>query len=225
MSDKQSKKEQEEKLYTDSKGVKCNLRGMMRREPEWLLSRFRFMEQRIKELDRQVKYRYCSKCEKDVLCHEVDHFGFHTCGRFTVPLYSEERRRRFMAEKRIDQLTAEKEKISKLAAVCMVYKQFYSHVRECVDQCCEVDSPVKCKVCDQTFHEITGIRERIVYNQLPGAGKKVCGWKLDETYGDAYDTGCGKMFAITDGTPADNKMKYCPFCGKRISEKKQSEEM
>ena len=78
-----------------------------------------------------------------------------------------------MAEKRIDQLTAEKEKISKLAAVCMVYKKFYSHVRECVDQSCGADSPVKCKVCDQTFHEITGIRERIVSDQLPGAGKLI----------------------------------------------------
>ena len=39
-----------ERLYRDTSGVKCNLRGMLRREPEWLLSRFAAMETGLGEL-------------------------------------------------------------------------------------------------------------------------------------------------------------------------------
>ncbi len=41
-----------ENLYFDSAGNKCNLRGMIRREPQWIFSRFTRME---KDIEAQAK--------------------------------------------------------------------------------------------------------------------------------------------------------------------------
>jgi len=46
---------------------------------------------------------------------------------------------------------------------------------------------------------------------------RVCDWKHDENY-NCYDTTCGHAFVINDGTPAENDMKYCPYCGGRLRE-------
>lgn len=46
--------------------------------------------------------------------------------------------------------------------------------------------------------------------------KKVCRWGYN---GEALnETECDNAFQLTIGTPRDNKMKYCCFCGKRISQ-------
>ena len=43
-----------------------------------------------------------------------------------------------------------------------------------------------------------------------------CGWTLDHDE-FAWDTGCGHLFILNDGTPKENEMVYCPFCGNKIS--------
>jgi len=43
-----------ERLYKDINGVKCNLRGMLKREPEWVISRFKYMEVKIEELEQRI---------------------------------------------------------------------------------------------------------------------------------------------------------------------------
>ena len=49
---------------------------------------------------------------------------------------------------------------------------------------------------------------------------KICKWRAWETVcGEPYnvwDTECGEAFTITEGTLADNKFAYCPFCGGEI---------
>lgn len=47
------------------------------------------------------------------------------------------------------------------------------------------------------------------------AKTEVCKWKYDIDYG-FWETGCGEAFTFTTGTPAENKMKYCPYCGKKL---------
>ena len=54
-----------------------------------------------------------------------------------------------------------------------------------------------------------------------------CEWKYDEDY-EYYNTSCGEEYALNDGTVEctsleDNKIKHCPFCGKKISLLKQEE--
>jgi hypothetical protein len=50
----------------------------------------------------------------------------------------------------------------------------------------------------------------------PYAGK--CKWEKDNLDYDQYKTSCGNMFVFFEGSPEDNKMKFCPYCGKEIDQ-------
>jgi len=52
---------------------------------------------------------------------------------------------------------------------------------------------------------------------------KPCQWTYDEEH-DVYDTGCGEAFSITDGTPKENGMKFCTYCGKKLITKERYHE-
>jgi hypothetical protein len=43
-----------------------------------------------------------------------------------------------------------------------------------------------------------------------------CDW-TENSDPDYWETSCGEAFIIIEGTPQDNKMKYCPFCGQEIN--------
>ena len=45
-----------------------------------------------------------------------------------------------------------------------------------------------------------------------------CIWTLDNDEWNAYNTACQDMFYISEGTPKENHIKYCPMCGKIIKE-------
>lgn len=40
-----------------------------------------------------------------------------------------------------------------------------------------------------------------------------CYWNLDDDDYNEYSTECGDMFRLDSGTPPENNMRYCPFCG------------
>ncbi len=42
--------------------------------------------------------------------------------------------------------------------------------------------------------------------------KADCEWKWDDV-DDYWETGCGNAYCIIEGTPTENKMKFCPYCG------------
>jgi len=44
-----------------------------------------------------------------------------------------------------------------------------------------------------------------------------CEWSYDDI-DDYYQTGCDKSFVLTDGTLDDSGFRYCPYCGRPISE-------
>jgi len=48
--------------------------------------------------------------------------------------------------------------------------------------------------------------------------RAVCDWTLDNPEHDVWATSCDELFIIIDGSPTDNKMKFCPYCGKSIKE-------
>lgn len=52
---------------------------------------------------------------------------------------------------------------------------------------------------------------------------ETCTW-FNEFATDRYDTDCGSSFTLNDGTPSDNRMKFCCFCGKPIVEEFEEEE-
>ncbi len=41
---------------------------------------------------------------------------------------------------------------------------------------------------------------------------KRCEWYFDEIDG-CWQTACKQAFVLNDGTPAENSMKYCCYCG------------
>jgi len=45
---------------------------------------------------------------------------------------------------------------------------------------------------------------------------ETCEWVEDVD--GIWDTGCGQFFVLEDGTPSDNKMRWCPYCGKSLQE-------
>lgn len=53
----------------------------------------------------------------------------------------------------------------------------------------------------------------IQYSDKPSAMGE-CVWKEDSD--GNYETSCDDMFVLTEGSPEDNNMKYCPMCGKTI---------
>lgn len=41
----------------------------------------------------------------------------------------------------------------------------------------------------------------------------VCAWTLDEPDEGKWDTSCGESFLLLEGTPEDNNMRFCCYCG------------
>jgi len=35
---------------------------------------------------------------------------------------------------------------------------------------------------------------------------------------DYWETSCGESFYLEDGTPRDNNMRFCPYCGRRLEQ-------
>ena len=48
--------------------------------------------------------------------------------------------------------------------------------------------------------------------------RTVCEWVQDDDDSDAWGTQCRRMFIIIDGTPTDNRMTFCCYCGKPLVE-------
>ena len=48
----------------------------------------------------------------------------------------------------------------------------------------------------------------------------VCVWTIeDDYYGEQWNSACGETWWFENGTPIHNKMKFCPFCGRELTEK------
>ncbi len=45
---------------------------------------------------------------------------------------------------------------------------------------------------------------------------KICVWSEDSD--GNWESGCGEMFVFNDGTPKENKMKFCCYCGSLLEE-------
>jgi hypothetical protein len=48
-----------------------------------------------------------------------------------------------------------------------------------------------------------------------------CAWtQQDHCGGDCWETGCGNAFCMSDGTPGENGLKFCCYCGKPLAEER-----
>lgn len=53
---------------------------------------------------------------------------------------------------------------------------------------------------------------------------EACVWAQEDEGSEYWWTSCSNGFCLTEGTPDDNKMKYCCYCGKIILEDKWVDE-
>jgi len=75
---------------------------------------------------------------------------------------------------------------------------------------------VICKKCHMMIaHFNTKAKAIAAWNNRPNTGE--CNWKYDDIY-EFWETSCSHAFCIMEGNPADNRMKYCPYCGKFLKE-------
>ena len=45
-----------------------------------------------------------------------------------------------------------------------------------------------------------------------------CEWREDSS-GDFWDTACGEAFSFIADGPRENKMRFCPYCGRALKER------
>jgi len=52
---------------------------------------------------------------------------------------------------------------------------------------------------------------------------ETCKWERYGIEWNTYDTECGGTFELFAGDPEENKMKFCPYCGREIKEQSDGE--
>jgi hypothetical protein len=48
-----------------------------------------------------------------------------------------------------------------------------------------------------------------------------CRWTEDDE--GNWDTDCGERYILITGTPRENRMAFCAYCGKRLKQRAQGE--
>lgn len=43
-----------------------------------------------------------------------------------------------------------------------------------------------------------------------------CAWAEDQD--GTWETDCGGAFVVNDGTPHENRMAFCPYCGRELDQ-------
>ncbi len=79
---------------------------------------------------------------------------------------------------------------------------------------------------DELMEMIESYKYSYGYNSMAQEGKrneirdaltqKECVWKYD--WDDQWETNCGNRFETIDGSPTENKMEFCCYCGGKIVE-------
>lgn len=60
--------------------------------------------------------------------------------------------------------------------------------------------------------------ESRVIKARTGEAMKSCKWTYD-WYDDSWDTQCDNKFSLIDGTPYENKMRFCCYCGGKLDQR------
>lgn len=49
-----------------------------------------------------------------------------------------------------------------------------------------------------------------------GAHPEACKWTQEDYDSDVWNTDCGDAMCLNEGTPGDNFMRFCCYCGKPL---------
>jgi len=84
------------------------------------------------------------------------------------------------------------------------------HMKDYCDPA-ECDCSFICENCPDPMPTVDEEKEKLIITVTTG-----CLWSDTGLDDNGYETGCGNAFQVLVGTPAENEMLYCPFCGKKI---------
>lgn len=49
---------------------------------------------------------------------------------------------------------------------------------------------------------------------------ETCEWKENESeYDTTWETSCGETFVLLEGTPEENGLKFCAYCGRKLTQR------
>lgn len=51
-----------------------------------------------------------------------------------------------------------------------------------------------------------------------GSATGPCIWRLDDQDQGVWESSCGNAFSIVYGSPVQNDMRFCPYCGHPMKE-------
>jgi hypothetical protein len=90
-----------------------------------------------------------------------------------------------------------------------------SAARENLGFLCSADFKEPEGVADKSVWEAFNILDNSILSTPTGAKERIetCLWSEDD---GVWETSCDKSFIIEDGSPEDNDMKFCTFCGKHL---------
>ena len=67
---------------------------------------------------------------------------------------------------------------------------------------------------------LTEAERAVVENRLPAPAtapeQQECKWTFDDDESNTWASGCGELWSFIDGGPAENRVKYCHWCGKPV---------
>ncbi len=61
--------------------------------------------------------------------------------------------------------------------------------------------------------------KHFLMNAVVVVEEKVCEWKGDDEF-NTYNTSCENSFQLMEGSPKDNEMEFCCYCGRALKETK-----
>jgi hypothetical protein len=47
---------------------------------------------------------------------------------------------------------------------------------------------------------------------------QTCSWWIEDSDYGSWETSCGHLFMLNDGSPYQNRMRWCCYCGKPLTE-------
>ena len=86
--------------------------------------------------------------------------------------------------------------------------------------CKDGEVMIQRNISPNTIDGVANMIEKIgiqAHHPQPISEERICEWTNDEDY-EYYETSCGEAYSLIDGTLAENKHLYCPFCGGKIKE-------
>jgi len=74
------------------------------------------------------------------------------------------------------------------------------------------------KLQDGEPHHLAAIKEREYFRRAVLArmrNKEKCTW-VEDSEGEYWNTSCNQAFTLLAGTPVENSIRFCPFCGDEV---------